>query len=73
MDAVEFLKQLERFCDHQPDCDDCYLLDNIICNNVRSRVFDNPRKLVAHIEKWADKHPQKRIKRLQNFWSKFHI
>lgn len=60
MDAVEFLKQLERFCDHHSDCESCGFESNIVCANIREDVVThNPQQLVATIEKWAKEHPQK--------------
>lgn len=82
MDAVKFLKELERMCDSfgggcSEDCE-IYKLrvqnkrPDIIANYIPACDFivrGNPEECVPIVEKWSAEHPKKT--RLQDFLEKF--
>lgn len=54
MDAVEYVKQHERMCNHYTNCDDCPAGDYEGCSSLNG-IF----KLVLIVEQWAKEHPVK--------------
>ena len=55
MDAVEFIKERQRYCKDR-SCKECALNNqDILCGNMN--FIDNPEKLVDFIERWAKEHP----------------
>ena len=54
MDAVEYVKQRERMCEHYVHCGDCPVGDYQGC----ASLHEIPN-LVPIVEKWAKEHPVK--------------
>lgn len=58
MDAVKYLRELDRMCSAHKDCDGCPILD---CGKIGCGVSDSaPIELVDTVEiveKWAKEHP----------------
>lgn len=54
MDAVEYVKQHERMCNHYNNCGDCPAGDYEGCSSLNG-IF----KLVPIVEQWAKEHPVK--------------
>lgn len=56
MDAVEYLKAVERMCNTYKSCADCpYKNCSCDCN----AEIENAKEMVAIVEKWAAEHPTK--------------
>ena len=53
MDAVEFIKERQRFCMGRR-CYECDLYNNIHCGIMNG--IDNPKALVDFIEHWSKEH-----------------
>lgn len=67
MDAVKFLKELNRMCCTHDSCTICPATG--FCN-YRNRESDKERQeLVGIVEKWSKDHPPKT--RLQDFFEKY--
>ena len=54
MDAVEYVKQRERMCEHYVHCGDCPVGDYQGCASLNEIP-----KMVPIVEKWAKEHPVK--------------
>lgn len=55
MDAVDFIKERQRFC-YGRNCDECGLRKRRIhCGSVNE--INKPKALVDFIEQWAKEHP----------------
>lgn len=54
MDAVEYVKQHERMCNHYTNCGDCPAGDYEGCSSLNG-IF----KLVPIVEQWSKEHPVK--------------
>ena len=54
MDAVEYVKQRERMCEHYVHCGDCPVGDYQGC----ASLYAIP-KMVPIVEQWAKEHPVK--------------
>ena len=54
MDAVEYVKQRERMCDHYGHCGDCPAGNYERCASLKEIP-----NLVPIVEKWAKEHPVK--------------
>ena len=54
MDAVEYVKQRERMCEHYVHCGDCPVGDYQGCASLNEIP-----NLVPIVEKWAKEHPVK--------------
>ena len=54
MDAVEYVKQRERMCEHYVHCGDCPVGDYQGCASLNEIP-----KMVPIVEKWAKDHPVK--------------
>lgn len=60
MDAVEFLREINRMCEKYESCNDCPLgLES--CEALERQ---NPKKLVAMVEKWSKEHIGKTRQRI---------
>lgn len=75
MDAVKFLKEIERMCDSymnnpysRGDCDECpFSLNKDTC--LVGDMCHEPEKAVEIIEQWSKEHPRKTYK--DDFIEKF--
>lgn len=58
MDAVMYLKELERMCDSCEDCEGCGIKERVGWKKA-CIGFDNknPETAVAIVEKWSNAHP----------------
>ena len=54
MDAVEFIKELNRMCKSFEGCYDCPAASNACCNTSKWR-----EELISMVEKWSAEHPRK--------------
>lgn len=54
MDAVEYVKQRNRMCDHYNNCGDCPAGKYDKCSSLNGIL-----KLVPIVEQWAKEHPVK--------------
>ena len=54
MDAVEYVKQRERMCEHYVHCGDCPVGDYQGCASLNEIP-----KMVPIVEQWAKEHPVK--------------
>ena len=54
MDAVEYVKQRERMCEHYVHCGDCPVGDYQGCASLNEIP-----NMVPIVEKWAKEHPEK--------------
>ena len=54
MDAVEYVKQRERMCEHYVHCGDCPVGDYQGCTSLNEIP-----NLVPIVEQWAKAHPEK--------------
>ena len=54
MDAVEYVKQRERMCEHYVHCGDCPVGDYQGCTSLNEIP-----NLVPIVEQWAKEHPVK--------------
>lgn len=58
MDALEFIKERQRFCHSCADCTICHLNRNHIpCGTFTA--ISKPEELVKFIEEWSEKNPRK--------------
>lgn len=81
MEAVEFLKEYNRMCDNQDNCDECNYFDELNkykiinneddfdCDNCRIITLDTPEFSVKYVEQWSKEHPKKT--RLQDLLEKY--
>lgn len=62
MDAVKYIKELNRMCEEAESCASCAIreakdkVEEPICANFR---FHYPEETVAIVEKWSAEHPAK--------------
>lgn len=68
MDAVEFLKEINRMCGENGPCRDCPLALAGPCAISKLARWD-PNWVVQTVEKWSKEHPRKT--RLQDFLEKY--
>lgn len=54
MEAVEFVRTLQRLCEGK-GCDDCPLHDIDICD---VRYVEDPEEMVRIVEEWEKEHPE---------------
>ena len=63
MDAVEFIKAIDRLCKAQKDCCDCPLREHACDENVSTIMkhynVESVQKMVQICEQWAKDHPVK--------------
>lgn len=63
MDAVEFIKAINRLCEAQEDCKDCPLIGHACDVNtatiMESYNIESVQKMVRICEQWAKDHPVK--------------
>lgn len=75
MDAIEFIKELNRMCEYYRK-DGCRKGDERCpacgheCKNFKSMVYDD-FKIVNDVKQWSSEHPQKTM--LQDFLEKFPL
>ena len=67
MDAVKFVKEINRMCKTYHDCSDCPL-DKIAYCNIKE-IQRNGLKTIEIVEEWSKNHPQKTF--LQDFLEKY--
>ena len=63
MDTVEFIKQINRLCEAQEDCQDCPLIGHACDVNTATIMscynIESVQKMVQIVEQWAKEHPVK--------------
>lgn len=63
MDAVKFIKQINRLCEAQEDCKDCPLIGHACDVNTATIMscynIESVQKMVQIVEQWAKDHPVK--------------
>lgn len=63
MDAVEFIKQINRLCEAQEDYKDCPLIGHTCDVNTAAIMscynIESVQKMVQIVEQWAKDHPVK--------------
>lgn len=60
MDAIRFLEEKARMCEHYKLCNSCPLYRwDMSCTAMLTKV---PRETVEIVEKWNEEHPQKTLK-----------
>lgn len=63
MDAVEFIKAINRLCEAQEDCKDCPLIGHACDVNTTTIMscynIESVQKMVQICEQWAKEHPVK--------------
>lgn len=63
MDAVEFIKAINRLCEAQEDCKDCPLIGHACDVNTTTIMscynIESVQKMVQICEQWAKDHPVK--------------
>lgn len=68
MDAVEFLKEINRMCGEMGSCNDCPL-DCGGCCEISELVRLGLTRVVETVEKWSKEHPRKTM--AQDFFEKY--
>lgn len=63
MDAVKFIKEINRLCEAQEDCEDCPLIGHA-CDVNKATIMscyniESVQKMVQIVEQWAKDHPVK--------------
>lgn len=73
MDAVKFIKEINRLCEAQEDCKDCPLIGHACDVNTATIMscynIESVQKMVQIVEQWAKEHPVKT--RQSEFLKKF--
>ncbi len=73
MDAVKFIKEINRLCEAQEDCKDCPLIGHSCDVNTATIMsfynIESVQKMVQIVEQWAKDHPAKT--RQSEFLKKF--
>lgn len=63
MDAVKFIKEINRLCEAQEDCNDCPLIGHACDVNTATIIscynIESVQKMVQIVEQWAKDHPVK--------------
>ena len=63
MDAVKFIKEINRLCEAQEDCEDCPLIGHACDVNTATIMscynIESVQKMVQIVEQWAKDHPVK--------------
>ena len=63
MDAVKFIKEINRLCEAQEDCKDCPLIGHACDVNTATIMscynIESVQKMVQIVEQWAKDHPVK--------------
>lgn len=63
MDAVKFIKQINRLCEAQEDCKDCPLIGHACDVNTATIMsgynIESVQKMVQIVEQWAKDNPVK--------------
>lgn len=63
MDAVKFIKEINRLCEAQEDCEDCPLIGHACDVNTATIMscynIESVQKMVQIVEQWAKDHPAK--------------
>lgn len=63
MDAVEFLKTVDRLCRAEEDCSSCplngYACDANLKDVARYYTLESVQDMVQKVEQWAKEHPAK--------------
>lgn len=63
MDAVKFIKQINRLCEAQENCKDCPLIGHACDVNTATIMscynIESVQKMVQIVEQWAKDHPVK--------------
>lgn len=63
MDAVEFLKTVDRLCRAEEDCSSCplngYACDANLKDVARYYTLESVQDMVQKVEQWAKEHPVK--------------
>lgn len=63
MDAVEFLKTVDRLCRAEEDCSSCplngYACDINLKDVARYYTLESVQDMVQKVEQWAKEHPAK--------------
>lgn len=67
MDAIKYLKEVDRLCDSIDDCEDCpiHRLRGALCHN---KQMHSPEEAVEIVEKWSKENPQKTM--MSDFFEK---
>ena len=58
MDAVEFIRERNRMCKVNPDCNGCPA-GQVACMPDSTQSVEDVEKLVQVVEEWAKTHPRK--------------
>ena len=61
MDAINFIKTINRMCEYYSQCDKpgCPLKSSKLSCNELSGMVNNEEKIISHVEKWSKEHPSK--------------
>lgn len=61
MDAVNFIKTINRMCEYYSQCDKpgCPLKSSKLNCNELSGMVNDEEKIVSRVEKWSKEHPAK--------------
>ena len=63
MDAIKFIKEINRLCEAQEDCKDCPLIGHVCDVNTATIMscynIESVQKMVQIVEQWAKDHPIK--------------
>lgn len=63
MDAVKFIKEINRLCEAQEDCKDCPLIGHACDVNTATIMscynIESVQKMVQIVEQWGKDHPAK--------------
>ena len=69
MEAIKYLKELDRMCKYyRHNCKECLLLKSEFTSCKDTQVL-NPKKAVEIVENWSVENPQKTM--LQDFLEKY--
>lgn len=67
MDAVKFIKEINRLCEAQEDCKDCPLIGHACDVNTATIIscynIESVQEMVQIVEQWAKEHPKVTRKR----------
>lgn len=62
MDAVKFIKEINRLCEAHEDCKDCPLIGHACDVNTATIMscynIESVQKMVQIVEQWAKDHPE---------------
>lgn len=61
MDAVEYLRAVQRMCRMSPSCGGCPFIDKDVCPtcNKSDEIVDRAPMIVETVQKWVNENPAK--------------